>query len=77
MEVSIVLSQILRAQESAEALLGEEADGSQISQIAEALDALRVAEACIYNVLTQRSEGLGQRLAPPSHTLQSRVVSRV
>jgi hypothetical protein len=72
MDISIVLAQVLRAQESVELLLAEEADDTQHKQIAEALEALQRAEVCIYDVLTERSAGLGQRLTPLSYTQQNR-----
>ena len=72
MEISIVLSQVLRAQESVELLLAEEVHGKHFSQISEALEALQRAETCIYEVLKERSAVLGQCMTTPSYTPKSR-----
>ena len=50
MEVSIVRAQVVRARESVEFFLAEEPDAEELDQIAEALEALQRAEACIYAV---------------------------
>ena len=72
MEISIVLSQVLRAQESVELLLVEEAHGKHFSQISEALEALQRAEMCIYEVLKERSAVLGQSMTTLAYTPKSR-----
>ena len=69
MEISIVRAQVVRARESVEALLAEESNVKELDQIAEALDALQRAEACIYGVLMERSAGLGQCLPPLANPL--------
>ena len=69
MEISIVRAQVIRAKESVEALLAEESNVKELDQIAEALDALQRAEACIYGVLMERSAGLGQCLPPLANPL--------
>jgi FtsZ-binding cell division protein ZapB len=72
MEISIALSQVLRAQESVELLLAEEVHGKHSSRISEALEALQLAEMCIYEVLKERSEGLGQCMTNMSYAPKSR-----
>jgi len=72
MEISIALSQVLRAQESVELLLAEEVHGKHFSRISEALEALQLAEMCIYDVLKERSEGLGQCMTTLSYAPKSR-----
>lgn len=72
MEISIVLSQVLRAQESVELLLDEEAHGKHFSQISEALEALKLAEMRIYEVLKERSAVLGKCMTTLSYTPKSR-----
>jgi len=68
-EISIVRAQVIRARESVEALLAEESNVKELDQIAEALDALQRAEACIYGLLIERSAGLGQCLPPLANPL--------
>ena len=69
MEISIVRAQVILARESVEVLLAEESNVKELDQIAEALDALQRAEACIYGVLMERSAGLGQCLPPLTNPL--------
>ena len=73
MEVSIVRAQVVRARESVEFFLAEEPDAEELDQIAEALEALQRAEACIYAVIIRRSAGLGQCMTPLTNPPQSKL----
>ncbi|MCP9777210.1 hypothetical protein [Cyanobium sp. Tous-M-B4] len=55
-----------------ELLLDEEAHGKHFSQISEALEALKLAEMRIYEVLKERSAVLGKCMTTLSYTPKSR-----